>query len=95
MNWVLKLELRFEYDLCPSLILGVSKNPTLVVLSLNHEYAIARNQNVVYLCRAITMFKRDVIQKVIARGTKVLLNRFSHEHFATILRRIGSVSPRP
>lgn len=65
MDWVLKLELRFEKNLSPSLVLSIRKNPTLVVLRLNYEHTITRNQNVVYLCCAVTMLERDVIQKVI------------------------------
>jgi hypothetical protein len=46
-------------------MLWIRKYPSLVVLSLNHEHAKTRNQDVVYLCRAIAMLERDVIQKVI------------------------------
>ena len=89
MDRVLKLELCFEQDLCPCLIFGIREYPPLVVLSLNHEDAKARNQDVVYLCRAVAMLKRDVIQKVIVGRTKMLLKRFSHElAFPQISRQI-------
>lgn len=85
MDWVLKLELSFEQDLRPCLMLGIRKYPSLVVLSLNDEHPIARNQDVVYLCRAVTMLKCDVIQKVIVGRTKMLLQRFSNKQLTTIL----------
>ena len=85
MDWVLKLKLCFEQDLRPCLMLGIRKYPSLVVLCLNDENAKARDQDVVYLCRAVTMLQRDVIQKVIVGRMKVLLQRFSNKQLATIL----------
>ncbi len=73
IDWVLKLKLSFEKNLCPSLMLGVRKNPTFVVLCLNNEHAKSRNQYMVNLCRAVAMLERDVIQKVIVGRTKTFL----------------------
>ncbi len=85
--WILKFELPPVEHLCPRRVLGVCKDPTLVILGLNHEHPEPRYQDVINLRGAVLELQRDVIQEVIVRAGEVGLQLSAYEGFAMILRR--------
>ena len=63
-NWILKFELHPVEHLRPRGVLGVRKDPTLVILGLDHEHAESRYQDVINLRGAILDLQGDVIQEM-------------------------------
>ena len=70
-NWILKFELHPVEHLRPSCVLGVRKDPALVILGLDHEHTESGYQDVINLRGAILDLQRDVIQEVKVRAGKV------------------------
>lgn len=54
-NWVLKAVLVMERDLSPRVMFGIPKNPTAVVLGLDHKHPKTGHQNVVNLSCAASV----------------------------------------
>ncbi len=63
-DWILKFELPPVEHLCPCRVLGVCKDPALVILSLDHEHAEPGYQDVINLRGAVFKLERDVIQEM-------------------------------
>ena len=70
-DWILKFELPPVEHLCPRRVLGVCKDPALVILGLDHEHTEPGHQDVINLRGAVLEFQRDVIQEVKVRTREV------------------------
>lgn len=84
---ILKFELPTVEHLCPRRVLGVCKDPALVILGLDHEHPETGYQDVINLCGAVLELQRDVIKEVIVRARKVCLQLSAYQGLAMILRR--------
>src|SRR5574343_435282 len=83
---ILKSKLGFEEHLCPLSLLGIGKDPTFVILCLNHKDAKPRNQNVINLGGPLPQFQRDVIQQVVLRRSEFRLYCMRNKRLTTVLK---------
>lgn len=93
-NWILKFELHSVEHLCPGCVLGVSKDPALVIFGLDHEHTESGHQDVINLHGAILWLQRDVIQKMKVRPGEVGLQLSTYQGFATVLERRGAIAAK-
>ena len=63
-DWILKFELHTVEHLRPRGVLGVRKDPALVIFGLDHEHAESGYQDVINLRGAILDLQGDVIQEM-------------------------------
>lgn len=82
---VLKTELAVEKDLRPTGLLGVGKDPALVVLGLDDEDTVAGDEDVIDLRGAILQRERDVIQQLIVGRREVQADRVGKKLLAAVL----------
>lgn len=82
---VLKTELAVEKDLRPTGLLGVGKDPALVVLGLDDENTESRDEDVIDLRGAVLQGERDVIQQVIVGRLEVHQDRVGNQRLAAVL----------
>ena len=86
-DWILKSELPPVKHLCPRRVLSVCKDPTLVILGLNHEPPELGYQDVINPRSAVLELQRDVIQEVIVSAKEVGLQFSGYQRFAMVLQR--------
>jgi len=83
---ILKSELGFEEHLGPLRVSRICKDPTLVILCLNHKDTKPGNQDVINLSGPVLQFQRDVIQQVVIRRPKIRLYCLTNKRLTTILK---------